>query len=353
MNPSTRPWGIALDYLSDIGMNGSNTGMEQVMASKRTSSLVITLIVAAVALFLCGCDAKSAAAQRGLTKEVEKEGVSFMISPDWKDTLDEEYGHIEPSDNNVITVTTFADGETQDFKRAAQIAGILGDYTAYQAENPFDIDGGTSITCYSDIEDDHAFSAAVGYNKSTNAGFIVFFNRGDKSNMGKLDDDTYKAILKTISFDPSKVPNPTPTESQTAALAKAEDYLTKGNFSYSALYNLVKTAGYSSDDALYAVNHCNADWYQQALEKAEEYIEYGSYSHDGLVKQLVQNGYLYDQATYAADNCGADWTEQAEKEAELSIKYGTTKQDELIDYLEKMGFTEDQARLGVQSALRK
>lgn len=52
---------------------------------------------------------------------------------------------------------------------------------------------------------------------------------------------------------------------------------------------------------------------KNALRKAQQYLSAMPFSYSGLIKQLEFEGYSTENATYAADNCDADWNEQAVK----------------------------------------
>lgn len=85
-----------------------------------------------------------------------------------------------------------------------------------------------------------------------------------------------------------------------------------------------------------------------ALETAGSYLDVMPFSHSGLVKQLEYEGYTHEEAVYAADHCGADWNEQAVKSAKLYLDTMTFSRQGLIEQLEYEGFTHDQAVYGVE-----
>ena len=61
---------------------------------------------------------------------------------------------------------------------------------------------------------------------------------------------------------------------------------------------------------------------------------------------MEYEGYTTEQAEYGADNCDADWNEQAEKMAENYMDSFSFSRSELIDQLEYEGFTSEQAEHG-------
>ena len=84
-----------------------------------------------------------------------------------------------------------------------------------------------------------------------------------------------------------------------------------------------------------------------AVEKAKSYLRYSSFSYKGLVEQLEFEQFSYEDAVYGVDNCGANWYEQAVKKAASYLKYSAFSHGGLVDQLEFEGFTPDQAEYGV------
>jgi SOS response regulatory protein OraA/RecX len=149
--------------------------------------------------------------------------------------------------------------------------------------------------------------------------------------------------LNCGAYDPS-IP-----QSKRDALAQAQSYLRSSSFSYLELIDQLEYHGYSYEDAVYAVDNCGADWYDQALKMAKSYLKTSSFSYLGLIDQLEYSEFTYEQAKYGADNCGADWYAQAAKSAASYLKYSSFTRAELINQLEYEGFTYDQAVYGVNS----
>lgn len=139
------------------------------------------------------------------------------------------------------------------------------------------------------------------------------------------------------------------TVSQKNAVRQAHSYLSWGDFSYSGLVDQLEFEGYSHDDAVFAVDNCGANWYEQAVKSANSYLKYSAFSREGLIDQLEYEGFSEDEATYGVDSTGADWYEQAAKCAESYLKYMAFSRSRLIDQLEYEGFTYDQAVYGVDS----
>ena len=65
--------------------------------------------------------------------------------------------------------------------------------------------------------------------------------------------------------------------------------------------------------------------------------------------QLEFEQFSEEDAIFAADHCGADWNEQAAMKAKSYLDHFAFSRDQLIDQLESEGFTESQAEYGVQA----
>ncbi len=94
------------------------------------------------------------------------------------------------------------------------------------------------------------------------------------------------------------------TMGQRNALAKANSYLSLTAFSRSGLIGQLEYEGFSNSDCVYAVNHCGADWNEQAALKAESYLELTSFSRSGLIDQLIYEGFSRSQAVYGVEAVG-------------------------------------------------
>lgn len=94
------------------------------------------------------------------------------------------------------------------------------------------------------------------------------------------------------------------TMGQKNAMAKAASYLSFQSFSYSGLVEQLEFEGFSHEDAVFAVDHCGADWNEQAALKAQSYLDFMSFSRQGLIDQLVFEGFSYEQAEYGVSAVG-------------------------------------------------
>ena len=66
----------------------------------------------------------------------------------------------------------------------------------------------------------------------------------------------------------------------------------------------MKYEGYSTKDAIYAVDAINADWNKQAAKAAKTYLDMATFSRSGLIEQLEYEGYTEQQAAYGVNPTG-------------------------------------------------
>ena len=92
--------------------------------------------------------------------------------------------------------------------------------------------------------------------------------------------------------------------SQQQALRSAESYLRFMAFSRSGLIGQLEYEGFSTADAVYAVDHVNADWFAQAVLCAQSYLRFMPFSRSGLIAQLEYEGFTPEQAEYATTAVG-------------------------------------------------
>lgn len=85
------------------------------------------------------------------------------------------------------------------------------------------------------------------------------------------------------------------------ALQSAKDYLDAIPFSRKGLIEQLEYEGYSRSEAVYAVEHCGADWNKQACDMAKDYLEVMSFSRSSLIEQLEFEGFTHSQAVYGVD----------------------------------------------------
>lgn len=138
------------------------------------------------------------------------------------------------------------------------------------------------------------------------------------------------------------------TIGQKNALEQAKSYLEVLSFSRDGLIEQLEYEKYSYQDAVYAVDHCGANWNEQALKKAKSYLETMAFSEQGLIDQLVYEKFTREQAEYGVAYCGANWFEQAAKKAASYLSLMSFSRDGLIEQLEYEKFTYEQAVYGVE-----
>ena len=94
------------------------------------------------------------------------------------------------------------------------------------------------------------------------------------------------------------------TKARENALKRAESYLDYTAFSYTSLVEQLEFEKFDHEDAVFAVDHCSADWMEQAAKKAESYMSWTSFSRGGLIDQLLFEGFTQEQAEYGATSVG-------------------------------------------------
>ena len=165
-------------------------------------------------------------------------------------------------------------------------------------------------------------------------------------------DDTFTVSIPDST--PAPTAKPTAAESDDGAtvgeknaLKRAQSYLSHTAFSRNGSVEQLEYEGFTAEQCEYAVDHCNADWYEQAVKKAKSYLSHTAFSRNGLVEQLEYEGFTAEQAEHGADNCGADWFEQAVKKANSYLSHSSFSRASLIEQLIYEGFTNEQAEYAV------
>lgn len=114
--------------------------------------------------------------------------------------------------------------------------------------------------------------------------------------------DTKTVVLTTGSTEQKPVDGA--TLSQQNALRKANSYLDFMAFSRQGLIEQLEHEGFSTEDAVFAVDNCGADWNEQAAKKAQDYLDFMAFSRDGLIEQLLYEGFTQEQAEYGVSQVG-------------------------------------------------
>lgn len=166
-----------------------------------------------------------------------------------------------------------------------------------------------------------------------------------------------KEEIETPQPEPESTPSPAPEEKkeptistgQANAQKKAVNYLNVMAFSYQGLVEQLEYEGFTSEEAIYGVDHCGANWSEQALKKAKSYLNTMAFSYTGLMQQLEYEGFSTQEASYGVDHCGADWFDQAAKKAKSYMDSLSFSREGLIDQLLYEGFTQEQAEHGAST----
>ena len=88
------------------------------------------------------------------------------------------------------------------------------------------------------------------------------------------------------------------------AIKSAQSYLRISSFSRKGLVDQLRYEGYSNDEAVFAVDYLEPDFYAEAAEAAASYMRISSFSKKGLYDQLIFSGFTEDEATYGVASVG-------------------------------------------------
>ena len=103
---------------------------------------------------------------------------------------------------------------------------------------------------------------------------------------------------------------PDETAGQKNARESAEQYLQTAAFSRAGLINQLSSQygeKYSKADAIYAVDHIDVNWNEQAAKAAKGYLANQPFSRAGLIQQLESSagdGFTHAQAVYGVNKAG-------------------------------------------------
>jgi Host cell surface-exposed lipoprotein len=147
-----------------------------------------------------------------------------------------------------------------------------------------------------------------------------------------------------------------PTAKRTPSLQSAFDaaryYLDTESLSRSALVQRMGMGvgeTYSEAEALYAVNHVDADWKAEAVEDAKNHLEDQGLSKNFLMWYLTEaDGFSKAEATYAVSRIGRDWNAEAVEVVKEILEAEALSKSQLIRRLKRGGFTDAQVRYAVE-----
>jgi hypothetical protein len=100
------------------------------------------------------------------------------------------------------------------------------------------------------------------------------------------------------------------TPAQENAIASANQYLDTSAFSRTGLIQQLSSKygeGFAKSDAIFAVNHIDVNWNQQAAAAANQYLDTSAFSRAGLIQQLSSKygeGFTHAQAVYGVNQAG-------------------------------------------------
>lgn len=186
--------------------------------------------------------------------------------------------------------------------------------TAYQREQDLKLEYTLiSLFLFSDYDQDTNF---LTWQKVKNSGSAS--REKTVINLVSLEDSDVLVFLVPDETIAGLIPDPSsgsaaPAQSETSpsvslgmqnALSKALDYLDYTAFSRSGLIEQLKYEGFSQKEAEYGVEHCGADWKEQAAKKAQDYLDYTSFSRAGLIDQLLYEGFSQEEAEYGVSAVG-------------------------------------------------
>jgi hypothetical protein len=142
------------------------------------------------------------------------------------------------------------------------------------------------------------------------------------------------------------------TPSLQSAFDTARYYLDTESLSRRALLQRMAMNGfetYSEAEALYAVNHVDADWKAEAVEDAKNREPHTPRSPKRLMLYLtLADGFSKAEATYAVSHAGRDWNAEAVMAAKSALDADAHSKSQLIKKLKLKGFTDAQVRYAVE-----
>lgn len=126
----------------------------------------------------------------------------------------------------------------------------------------------------------------------------------NSENASSSSSNSSSSPTTTTPSTNSNASTPSPTTGEKNALRTAREYLNISAFSYTGLIKQLEYEGYSTEEATYAADNCNANWNEQAAKSAKEYLSVMSFSRQGLIEQLMFDGFTQEQAEYGVTQNG-------------------------------------------------
>lgn len=133
---------------------------------------------------------------------------------------------------------------------------------------------------------------------------VVVNDKKEEEEQSNTNSTTSSSSSTTTPSTSSNASTPSPTTGEKNALRTAREYLNFSAFSYTGLIKQLEYEGYSTEEATYAADNCNANWNEQAAKSAKEYLDMSSFSRQELINQLIYEGYTQEQAEYGVTQNG-------------------------------------------------
>lgn len=133
---------------------------------------------------------------------------------------------------------------------------------------------------------------------------VVVNDKKEEKEQSNTNSTTSSSSSTTTPSTSSNASAPSPTTGEKNALRSAREYLSFSAFSYTGLIKQLEYEGYSTEEATYAADNCNANWNEQAAKSAKEYLDVSSFSRQELINQLIYEGYTQEQAEYGVTQNG-------------------------------------------------
>lgn len=133
---------------------------------------------------------------------------------------------------------------------------------------------------------------------------VVVNDKKEEEEQSNTNSTTSSSSSTTTPSTSSNASTPSPTTGEKNALRSAREYLNFSAFSYTGLINQLEYEDYSTEEATYAADNCNANWNEQAAKSAKEYLDMSSFSRQELINQLIYEGYTQEQAEYGVTQNG-------------------------------------------------
>lgn len=133
---------------------------------------------------------------------------------------------------------------------------------------------------------------------------VVVNDKKEEEEQSNTNSTTSSSSSTTTPSTSSNASTPSPTTGEKNALRSAREYLNFSAFSYTGLIKQLEYEGYSTEEATYAADNCNANWNLQAAKSAKEYLDMSSFSRQELINQLIYEGYTQEQAEYGVTQNG-------------------------------------------------